>query len=94
MEVELAHRRSVRPGGPFGGEAALRRDAEHGRAPVAGMGQRLRPGRSDRAAVERGHRDGGIVDDPVDRHVDDLRLDRDGIGRDGRDFPGELIPPF
>ena len=94
VEVELPDRRPVRPGSPFGGEAAPRRDAEHRCAPVAGMGQRLRPGRSDRSAIERGHRHRGVVDDAVDRHVDDLGLDRDGIGRDGRDFPGELVFSF
>ena len=53
-----------------------------------------RTGGSDRTAIERGYRDGRIVDDPVDRHVDNIRLDRDGIGGDGRDFPRELVFAF
>ena len=95
VKVELAHRRPVRPGGPFGGEAAFALAIPNTAAPaVAGMGERLRPGGSDRTAIERGYRHRGVVDDPVDRHVDDVRFDRDGIGGNGRDFPGELVFSF
>ena len=45
VEIELADRRSVRPGGPFGGEAALRGDAEHRRAARPSDGQAPEPAR-------------------------------------------------
>src|SRR5690606_6804547 len=42
-------------------------------------------------AGERGRGDGRIVDDPVPDHLGHVGPDRDGVGRDLGEFPGELL---
>ena len=90
VEVELADRGAVGPGGPFGVDPEFGAEAEEGGAVGAGMGQGLGAGGGDGGAVDGGDRDGGVVDEAVDEHVGDRRFDRDGVGGDGGDAPGEL----
>ena len=44
-----------------------------------------------RGAPQRGHRHGGVVDDPVDDHLGDVVVDGHRIGGDLGDAPGQLL---
>jgi hypothetical protein len=77
--------------GPLGGEALVGRHAEDGGAALAGVAQRHGAGGDDRAAVDGGDGDGGVVDDPVDDHLRHVLLDGHAVGGDAGDLPGELL---
>jgi hypothetical protein len=97
VEVEFAHGHAVRPRRPLGRDAAGLVGAEDGRTVTPrghGVREGLGPGGHDGAAVERGGRDGCVVDHAVDDHVDDLGSHLDRIGRDLGDGPGELALPL
>jgi len=93
VEVELAHRDAVGPGCPFGADEGVVREAEDVRAVVGAVSERLRAGRADRAPRERGGGDSGVVDHAVADHLGDFGFDRNRIGGDGGEFPGELVLP-
>ena len=88
--VEFPHRRAVGPGRPFRMHPHVGAEAEHGRAAGAGVGQRLIARRRHRMAIDGGHRYRGVIDDAVDDHLGNGRLDLDRVGRHLRDLPGEL----
>ncbi len=90
VHVELAHRRAVRPGRPFGTEALAGAQPEHGGAVPARMAARHVARRDHRMAVDRGHRHRGVVDDAVDDHLRDVALHRHAVGRHAGDLPGQL----
>ena len=90
-DFQFAHRRPVGPGGPFRLEALIIGDTEHGRAAVARMGQRLGPGGGRWRPVDRGDRDRRIIDDAVDHHVFNGRVDRRRIDGNLGELPGKLV---
>ena len=55
------------------------------------MGQCLGAGGDDGRAVQGSDGDGGVVDDPVDDHLGDVRGDLDGVGGDLCDLVGQLV---
>ena len=89
--VELAHRRAVGPGGPFRADRGAGGRAEDRGAALAGMAERHAARGDDRAAVDGGDGDGGIVDDAVDDHRGHVLRHGDLVGGDAGDFPGELV---
>ena len=89
--VQLAHRRAVGPGRPFGMHPHVRRAAEQRGAARPGMGQRLVPRANDRVPVDRGDGDRRVVDHPVDDHLGHLGQHVHRVGRDGGDLPRQLV---
>ncbi len=94
VHVQLSHRGAVGPGGPFRGDAFGGGDAEHGGAVLVRTRQRHIARRNDRTAVDRGDGDRGVVDDAIDDHRRDVLVDRDFVGGDTGDLPGELVLAF
>jgi pyridoxine 4-dehydrogenase len=92
--IEFAHRRAVRPGGPFSMNTHIGAKPEHRGAPWPGMRQRLIARRRHRVAIDRRDRHRGVVDDPVDDHFGNIGFDLDGVGGDLRDLPGKLVLPL
>jgi hypothetical protein len=45
-------------------------------------------------AIDRSHRDGRVIDHPVDDHVRNVIIDIDRVRRDRGNFPGELVFAF
>ena len=91
VEIELAHRRPVGPGRPFGAVTALVGDTEQGGAAGARMGEGLGSCIGRRAAIEGSGRDRGVVDDAVRHHGRRGIVDRRRIGRDLGDLPRQLL---
>ena len=93
VEVELAHRGAVGPGGPLGGYPRPRAEAKHGRPAVARMGQGLGTSRRRRVPVQGGHGHGHVVQQPVGGHLGHLRLDRHRVSGHLGQPPGQLLLP-
>jgi len=91
VEIKFAHGCAVGPGRPFGIDGYARFGAKDGRAPFARMGQRLRARGRHGSAIDRRDGHARIVDDAVADHLDHGGHDRDRVGGDGGDFPGELV---
>jgi hypothetical protein len=91
VEVELADRDAVGPGGPLRRDRVRQRQAEDGSARLHGVTLRLLAGVGGGTAAHGGGGDGRVVDDAVDDHVLDVRVDGDVVRGDLGDLPGELI---
>ena len=91
VHVQFAHRGAVRPCGPFRAEALIGGDTEHRCPASAGVAERHAARGGDRAAVNGGDGDGGVVDHPVDDHVRRVGRHRHRVRRDAGDLPGQLV---
>src|SRR5260370_42219375 len=91
MHVQFADRRGVRPGRPLRTKTLLRYYAEYSGAVVARMAKSHRPGCNDWGTVDRGDRHSGVVDDAVNDEFSHIGLNRDDIGCNAGNFPGELF---
>src|SRR5690606_1278193 len=56
-----------------------------------GVRQGLRPGRPHGLARQAGDGHGCVVDHAVTDHLDDVGVQRHGVGGDGGELPGELL---
>src|SRR5699024_4838829 len=91
VEVEVAHRHTIGPCRPLRGAAVGPAQTADAGAGAEGMGLRLLASVHRSRTAHRGGRHGGVVDDAVDDHLGDVRIDRGRVGCDLRDLPGELI---
>ena len=90
VEIEFADGHAVGPGGPFRRNPLRPRQPEHGGSRVVRMRLGLRSRADDGTPRHRGRGNGGVVDDAVAQHLHHVALDRDGIGGDLGDLPGQL----
>src|SRR5690606_25058470 len=88
---ELAHRRGIGPGRPFGIDAGPRRKAEERGAALARVGERHCPCGGDGFAVDRRERHCRVVDDAAGDHVDHVGVERAAMGGEIRNAPGKLL---
>jgi hypothetical protein len=89
--IQFAYCGAVCPCRPFGAYAACRCHAEHRSAAAARMSQRHVTRRHHRTPVDRCNGNRGVVDDAIDDHRGDIAFDRDLVGGDRGNLPGELI---
>ena len=89
--VEVADRDRVGPRRPFRGDPGGARAAEEARTRRVGVAQCLGAGAGHRRPGERGGGHRGVVDEAVDHHLSDLVVDRDGVGGESGQLPGQLL---
>jgi len=90
--VELAHGDAVGPGGPLGAVLLVGRQPEDGRAGRVRVRLGLAARADDGGATDARGRDGGVVDDAVDDHVDGPVVERAVLlGGERRELAGELV---
>jgi hypothetical protein len=76
VKIQLAHRSTVGPGGPFARDALSTRQSEHGRAPGVRMRDSLRARVRHRTSRETRYGNTGVVDNAIDHHLDYFAIKR------------------
>ena len=91
MKIKLTYSRTISPGCPFSMKALIVGYSEDCCAASAGVSQGLSSSACDRAAINRGDCDRGIINNTVYYHIGNRIGYRDRVGCNFGNFPGQLI---